>query len=326
MDYLNIPMEEYIRLEEEKAQRHGLIFNWQTATFGKVKNYEDEDDCFADFETEFPAIVFDNPITSDTALPYEPKVSSTNENKIDFRISLDESDDEDYTVIFDEISFSYKIISVNDLKTNSKNDKILMPSSSEPTIDHLGDLDYFNDFENEFTAIVYNDGLMSKPDLEIEPPVSSKHINKSETSLSGYDEEEQNVLHFSNSFPPDKIFPNNPKTIKDSDDDIDIAQPCRFSRKVEDGIHWGRWSTGIYQSYLEEIVWDPSTFGGVRRRMTWRQFILALGLHTEQEMVEAGFGAYWAGNDRAPKKVTGVDLFYLHSMDRGTANVPHLLA
>ncbi|GKG55199.1 hypothetical protein Tco_0571839, partial [Tanacetum coccineum] len=38
--------------------------------------------------------------------------------------------------------------------------------------------------------------------------------------------------------------------------------------------------------------------GGARRRMTWRQFILALGLHTEQEMAEAGFGAYWAGSDR----------------------------
>ncbi|GJS57887.1 hypothetical protein Tco_0652671 [Tanacetum coccineum] len=32
--------------------------------------------------------------------------------------------------------------------------------------------------------------------------------------------------------------------------------------------------------------------GGVRRRMTWRQFILALGLLTEMEMAEAGFGAY----------------------------------
>ncbi|GJV88313.1 hypothetical protein Tco_1532251 [Tanacetum coccineum] len=33
--------------------------------------------------------------------------------------------------------------------------------------------------------------------------------------------------------------------------------------------------------------------GGVRRRMTWRQFILALGLHSEEEMAEVGFGAYW---------------------------------
>nr|GEY65064.1 hypothetical protein [Tanacetum cinerariifolium] len=32
--------------------------------------------------------------------------------------------------------------------------------------------------------------------------------------------------------------------------------------------------------------------------MTWRQFILASGLHTEQDMVEAGFGAYWARIDR----------------------------
>ncbi|GJU90077.1 hypothetical protein Tco_1302500 [Tanacetum coccineum] len=42
--------------------------------------------------------------------------------------------------------------------------------------------------------------------------------------------------------------------------------------------------------------------GGVRRRVTWRHFILALGLHTEQEMTEAWFGAYWDGSDRAPEK------------------------
>ncbi|GJW77792.1 hypothetical protein Tco_0139474 [Tanacetum coccineum] len=223
MDDPNITMEEYIRLEEVKAQRHDRTFNWQTSRFGKVKYYKDEDDYFTDFETEFPAVVFDNTLTSDIALPCEPTVSPPNENKIDFRISLDESDNEDYTIIFDENSFSYKIIYVNDLKKDSKNYEIPKPSSSEPTIDYLDDLDYFNNFENKFPAIVYNDGLTSKPDIEIEPPVSSEHVSKSETSLSEYDEEEQNVLHFSNSFPLDKIFPNNPKMIKDSDDDIDIT-------------------------------------------------------------------------------------------------------
>ncbi|GJZ41338.1 hypothetical protein Tco_0588224 [Tanacetum coccineum] len=83
--------EEYIRIEEEKARRHGRTFNWKIATFGKVKNYEDEDDYFIDFKTEFPAIVFDN-----TTLPSEPTVCPPNENKVDFRISLDEPDDEDY--------------------------------------------------------------------------------------------------------------------------------------------------------------------------------------------------------------------------------------
>ncbi|GJR61980.1 hypothetical protein Tco_1504142 [Tanacetum coccineum] len=173
MDDPNITMEEYIRLEKEKAQRHGRTFNWQTATFGKVKNYKDEDDCLTDFETEFPAIVFDNTLMSNTVLPCEPTISPPNKNKIDFRISLDESDDEDYTIIFDENSFSYKIISVNDLKTDSENDngKNNMPSSPKPTDDYLDDLDCLNDFENEFPAIVYNDGLTSKSDLLIEPPV-----------------------------------------------------------------------------------------------------------------------------------------------------------
>ncbi|GKE36321.1 hypothetical protein Tco_1459726 [Tanacetum coccineum] len=37
---------------------------------------------------------------------------------------------------------------------------------------------------------------------------------------------------------------------------------------------------------------------GARRSMTWRQFILALGLHTAEEMEEDGFGAYWLGSER----------------------------
>nr|GEV68085.1 hypothetical protein [Tanacetum cinerariifolium] len=38
--------------------------------------------------------------------------------------------------------------------------------------------------------------------------------------------------------------------------------------------------------------------GGDRRRMTWRQIILALGLHTEEDMVEFVFKAYWQGSKR----------------------------
>ncbi|GJR65615.1 hypothetical protein Tco_0011680 [Tanacetum coccineum] len=33
--------------------------------------------------------------------------------------------------------------------------------------------------------------------------------------------------------------------------------------------------------------------GGVRRRMSWREFILTLGLHSAEEMRTAGFGLYW---------------------------------
>ncbi|GKB69371.1 hypothetical protein Tco_0930783 [Tanacetum coccineum] len=38
--------------------------------------------------------------------------------------------------------------------------------------------------------------------------------------------------------------------------------------------------------------------GGARRSMIWRQFILALGLYTAEEMVEDGFRAYWLASER----------------------------
>ncbi|GJR98707.1 putative reverse transcriptase domain-containing protein [Tanacetum coccineum] len=129
MDDPNITMEEYIRLEEEKARKHVL---------------------------------------------------------------LDDSDDEDYTVIFDKNSFSYKKISTNDLKMDPENDneKVNLPSlpSPEPTVSCFDDLDFFKDFENEFPVIVYNNAQTSKSDLLTEPILNPQHIDefnlKDETSLA----------------------------------------------------------------------------------------------------------------------------------------------
>ncbi|GKB28348.1 hypothetical protein Tco_0867749 [Tanacetum coccineum] len=77
-----------------------------------------------------------------------------------------------------------------------------MPSSlsPEPMFGYINDLDFFKDFKNEFPAIAYND-LKSKSDLLIEPSVSSQHIDRFETSLSEYDEKEQNVLYLNDPFP-----------------------------------------------------------------------------------------------------------------------------
>ncbi|GJU78330.1 hypothetical protein Tco_1275400 [Tanacetum coccineum] len=165
-------------------------------------------------------------------LSCKPTVSSLN-NEIDFRVSFDDSDDEDYTVIFDKNSFSYKIIFVNDLKTNSENDneKVNMPSfhPPKPTVSSFDDLDFFKDFENEFLAIVYNDALTSKSDFLTEPTISIQHIDefnlKDETSLSECDEEEQNALYFNNVFLFNVIYLDDSKLDKDNDNDkINIKQ------------------------------------------------------------------------------------------------------
>ncbi|GJV45904.1 hypothetical protein Tco_1430440 [Tanacetum coccineum] len=200
MDDRNITMEEYIRLEEEKARRHGKMYNWETATYGRIWD-DDEVYNLRSVETEFPAIVFDDTFTSQVSLSCEPMVSPLNDNEIDFRISFHESDDEDYTVILDKTSFSYKIISIDDLKMDSENDndKVNMHSflSPEPMVSYFDDLDYLKDFDPQ-------------------------HINESnlkdETSLSKYDEEEQNILYFNDLFPFNVIYPDNSKSNKDNDD------------------------------------------------------------------------------------------------------------
>ncbi|GJX29755.1 hypothetical protein Tco_0237834 [Tanacetum coccineum] len=199
MDDPNITMEEYIRLEEEKARKHGKVFNWETAKYGKIWYDEDVHD-LRSVETEFPAIVFDDAFTSEVTLSCEPTISSLND-EIEFRILFDDSDDEDYTVIFEKNSFSYKIISTNDLKTDSKNDnEKVMPSlpSHVPVTNLL-----------------------------TEPILNPQHIDdidlNDETSLSEYDKEEQNVLYFNDLFPFNIIRPVDLKSEKDNDNnEIDI--------------------------------------------------------------------------------------------------------
>ncbi|GJW29148.1 mutator type transposase [Tanacetum coccineum] len=94
MDDPNITMEEYIRLEEEKAQKRGKVFNWEIAKYGKIWYDEDIHD-LRSVDTEFPAISFIDEVSS-KILSREPTVSSLND-EIDIRVSFDDSDDEDYT-------------------------------------------------------------------------------------------------------------------------------------------------------------------------------------------------------------------------------------
>nr|GFC35380.1 hypothetical protein [Tanacetum cinerariifolium] len=133
MDDPNITMEEYIRFEKEKARRHGKVYKWETAMYGRIW-YDDDVYDLRSVEIEFSATVFNGTLTSEVAHSCESMESPLNNNKIEFRISFDESDDEDYTVIYDKNSFSYKIISVDNLKTDSENDndKVNMPLFPSP--------------------------------------------------------------------------------------------------------------------------------------------------------------------------------------------------
>ncbi|GJY04857.1 hypothetical protein Tco_0370797 [Tanacetum coccineum] len=268
MDDPNITMEEYIRLEEEKARKHKKVFNWETIKYGKIWCDEDIHDPRS-IETKFPAIAFNDGVSSEKRLSCEPTVSSLND-EIDFRISFDDSDDEDYTVIFDKNLLSYKKISTNDLKTDSKNDneKVNLPSlpSLRPAISCFDDLDFFKDFENEFPAIIYNNAQMSKSDLLTESILSPRHIDKfdlnDETSLSEYDEEEQNVLYFNDLFPFNIIHPDDLKSEKDNDDNkIDIIQSLG-GNEITQGLAFRSTLSGIIRmTSIQECCGGQEQYG-----------------------------------------------------------------
>ncbi|GKB04126.1 hypothetical protein Tco_0832269, partial [Tanacetum coccineum] len=270
MEDPNITMEEYIRLEEEKARRHDKVYKWKTATYGRVW-YDDDVHDLRSVKSEFSALVFNDKLTSKVAFSCETTVSSLDDNNIDFRISFDESDDEDYTVMFE---FA---------------DMALPPRDQRHQYLRFEGLEYTNadiaDFKERFGEAVL---------------------------------------------------------------DLDIAGALQFQ------------------------------LGGVRHRMSWREFILGMGLHIAEEIESAGFGAYWAESVRqipenedlgaywvgissaedflgitpsytlirdpmlmmchrliacsiaersqAPEKVTVTDLFYLRGMDVGSVNILYLLA
>ncbi|GJR88116.1 hypothetical protein Tco_0212127 [Tanacetum coccineum] len=96
-------------------------------------------------ETELPAIVFNDSLTFEETSSCEPTVIPLNDNKINFRISFDEFDDE--------------VIYVNDLKMDSENDndKVNMPSfpSPKPTVNKTS----LSECDEEEQSVLYFNGL-----------------------------------------------------------------------------------------------------------------------------------------------------------------------
>ncbi|GKB86551.1 hypothetical protein Tco_0958823 [Tanacetum coccineum] len=187
MDDPNITMEEYIRLEEEKARRRGKVYNWETAKYGKIWYDEDVHD-LRSVETEFPAIVLNDALTSEVTLSCEPtvkndydKVNTPSFPPLEPKVSC--FDDLDF---FKDFENEFPAIVYNNASVSKSY------FSTEPTLcpQHIDEFD-LND----------------------------------ETSLSEYDEVKQSVLYFNDLFPFNIVYPDNIKSDMDNDDDkIDIKQ------------------------------------------------------------------------------------------------------
>ncbi|GJW88345.1 hypothetical protein Tco_0163685 [Tanacetum coccineum] len=150
----NMTMEEYIKLEEEKARRRGRGFNWQTATYGKIRIDDDLHDLssveekdnekvipsilslepaiscfddlgfFKDFKNEFPAIVYNDVQTSKSDLLTEPTLNlqHIDELNLNDETSMPEYDEEEQNILYFNDLFPFNIIRPDDLKLEKDND------------------------------------------------------------------------------------------------------------------------------------------------------------------------------------------------------------
>ncbi|GJU86218.1 reverse transcriptase domain-containing protein [Tanacetum coccineum] len=125
-------------LEEEKARRRGKVYNWKTATYGKIWYDEDIHDHIS-VETKFPAIVFNDALTSENEFPAivyndaltskldlltEPTISPQHidEYNLKDKTSLSECDEEEQNVLYFNDVFPFNVIYPDDSKSDKDND------------------------------------------------------------------------------------------------------------------------------------------------------------------------------------------------------------
>nr|GEW73664.1 hypothetical protein [Tanacetum cinerariifolium] len=138
-------MEEYIRLEEEKARRHGRVYNWETATYGKIRVDDDFHD-LRSMKTEFPAIVFNDTFTSEATLLCKPTEITDNPNiTMEEYIRLEEEKARRHGRVYNWETATYGKIRVDD------------------------DFHDLRSMKTEFPAIVFNDTFTSEATLLCKP-------------------------------------------------------------------------------------------------------------------------------------------------------------
>ncbi|GJV23981.1 hypothetical protein Tco_1376676, partial [Tanacetum coccineum] len=138
MDDPNITMEEYIRLEEEKARRRAIVFN-DTLTYEAtlsceptVSSLNDEIDFRISFDesvdedctNEFPAIVYNDAQTSKLDFLTEPTLSPQHIDEFDLKseTSLSKCDEEEENVLYFNDVFRFNVIYPDNSKSDKDND------------------------------------------------------------------------------------------------------------------------------------------------------------------------------------------------------------
>ncbi|GJZ81065.1 hypothetical protein Tco_0646059 [Tanacetum coccineum] len=188
MDDPNITIEEYIRLEEERARKRGKVFNWETTKYGKIWYDEDIHD-LRSLKTTLPSYIFKTTVSSNT-LSRKPYDSENDNEKVNLpspEPTVSCLDDLDF---FKDFKNEFPAIVYNDALT-SKSDLLTEPILNPQHIDEfdLNDKTSLSEYDEEdnYFAVVenmdaYRDEGMG--DIIVGRPFLKKLVSK-QTGLMG---------------------------------------------------------------------------------------------------------------------------------------------
>ncbi|GJX89705.1 putative reverse transcriptase domain-containing protein [Tanacetum coccineum] len=167
-DYINLLSKKdvVIGLPKLKYVKDQLYSSYEVS---KAKRSSFKTKTVPNFETYFPTIVYNDAPTSNQNVSSEPTVSIFNAIKsdIDFHISFSDSEDEDYTFIYNKDPSSYKLIPSNDLKSEPVNDyvDINIESCSENIDDKP--MDSVICISNDTTPIEFDENIEINHDTSV---------------------------------------------------------------------------------------------------------------------------------------------------------------
>ncbi|GJS13253.1 hypothetical protein Tco_0407725 [Tanacetum coccineum] len=212
----------------------------------------------------------------------------------------------------------------------------------EEYINLQADIAQRREFEADYPAIVYNDAstsnqnVSSKPTEVAEAKIWLFHLEIKDISTLGLRDYTTQMLIL-----PILRMKINGRWVHQ----IQVFNFGVLTAKMAEGLsgsmlmeHKDAQGKSIFTSRAWRWLFEVRgpLLGVAKRRMSWREFMLAMGLHTAEEMKSAGdpmlrvchrlIACSIVGRSQAPEKVTSNDLFYLRGMDVGSVNVPYLLA
>ncbi|GJU57257.1 hypothetical protein Tco_1235023 [Tanacetum coccineum] len=203
-------------------------------------------------------------------------------------MSFSESDDEDYTVIYDNDSFSYKTISVNDLKSDTDNNdgkinvKLSLENISIKPLDSRIEVDidtYSHTFDGDLKT------NHDKPNMAL-PSRAERHLW---LRFDAQEYTDANIHDFEDILA--RIFDRQIHRVQVLDFDVLMEEMDQAMIDILRMEHTNAHGQVVFTSHAWRQLFRIC--GPLVKELILEFFSTFLGLHTEEEMDNDGFRAYW---------------------------------